>query len=176
MKPVVWLNLLKIVSHVIMSRMFIVKERKFLLITSLLLIFVAVFLAVNAPRAEAAGLTFSASTTISLTDTGDSLTIAGGSTASSTQVGTSTLVVAMENGNSITITVSNKSFSPTGQSANASIANTLCYLNTGDQIGKVIITANQNETITLSMAACGQYSSGASQPQALPTYTTTIAG
>lgn len=133
------------------------------------------FFADEIPKAQGAGLTFSASTTISLINPAENWTIAGGSSASSVQIGTGDMVVAMQNGDSITVSIGNRNFSLTGYSSGAVITrNTLCYLNTGDQQAILTLTAAQNETITLSTVTCGQYASGRGGPQTPPTYTTVI--
>lgn len=149
--------------------------RKLLFVSSLLLIFAAALFVIGAPQAEAAGLTFSASTTTSLTSPVETWTIAGGSNASSVQVGTGNMVIAMQNTDSITLSVSNRNFSLAGLSSSAVIArNTLCYSNTGNQQAILTLTAAQNETITVTTGACSDYGSGGKVPQALPTYTTVI--
>lgn len=149
--------------------------RKLLLISSFFLTFAVTFFVISAPQAEAAGLTFSASTTVSLTNPTETWTIAGSSNASSVQVGTGNVVVAMQNGDSITLSVNNRNFSLAGLSSSAVITrNTLCYLNTGDQQAILTLTSTQNETITVTTGACGQYAGGRGGPQTLPTYTTTI--
>ena len=151
--------------------------RKLLLVSSSFLIFAADLFIIGAPQAEAAGLTFSASTTASLTNPAETWTIAGSSNASSVQVGTGNVVVAMQNGDSITVSVSNRNFSLAGLSSSAVITrNTLCYLNTGDQQAILTLTATQNETITVTTGACGQYASGRGQGSGpVVTYTTIIA-
>ncbi len=108
---------------------------------------------------SAAGLTFSASTTVSFT--GDSWTIVASSTASSVAVGTSNMIVTLSPTDSFTVHVTNKSFTATGQSADATLGNSLCYTDFGDHIGKLTITANnQTETVTVASTTCGQYDFG----------------
>lgn len=148
--------------------------RRFLIVVSL--IFAAILFVVNVPRAEAAGLTFSASTTVSLTSPVETWTIAGGSNASSAQVGTGNVVVAMENTNSITLSVSNRNFSLAGLSSSAVIAsNTICYVNTGNQQAILTLTATQNESITVTTGACSTYatSAGKGAQSSASTYSTT---
>ena len=152
-----------------MMRISIAEKKGFLMVV--LLIFVAVLFIVNAPRAEAAGLTFSASTTVSLTNPAETWTIAGSSNASSVQVGTGNMVVAMQNTDSITLSVSNRNFSLAGLSSSAVVTrSSLCYLNTGNQQAILTLTATQDETITVTTGACGDYSSGRGGPQELSTY------
>ncbi len=138
-----------------------------------LLFFGSLIFLVNIPKAKAAGITFNASTTVSLTGTSDNLTIAGGSTASSTVVNTGNIVIAMQNGDVITVSVTNKNLTPTGHSSNAVITrNTLCYTNVSNQQAIITLTATQNESVTLTPAACPAYESGARvKSQTLPTYT-----
>lgn len=146
------------------------------IVAGLLLAFAVTTLVLMAPRAYGAGVTFSASTTVSLTNPAENWTIAGGSNASSVQVGTGNVVIAMQNTDAITLSVSNRNFSITGHSSEAVVTrNTACYSNTGDQQAILTLTATQNETITVSTGACGSYSSGSRVgPQVQPTYTTVI--
>ncbi len=147
-------------------------------LVTFLLFFGSLIFLVNIPQAKAAGITFNASTTFSLTGTGDSLTIAGGSTASSTVVNAGNIVITMQNGNIITVSVTNKNLTPTGHSSNAVITrNTLCYTNVSNQQAIITLTATQNESVTLTPAACPAYESGAKAgaagSQATITYTST---
>ncbi len=142
-----------------------------------LVILAAVFFIMDAPQAEAAGLTFSASTTVSLTSPVETWTVAGGSNASSVQVGTGNMVVAMQNTDGITLSVSNRNFSLAGLSSSAVVTrNTLCYVNTGNQQAILTLTATQNESITVTTGACVQYatSAGKGAQSSLPTYSTII--
>lgn len=158
------------------GRIFIGGEDKVLPSSIFFIIALTLIAIVNAPQVQASGVTFSASTTVSLTNPVETWTIAGSSNASSVQVGTGNMVVAMQNTDSITLSVSNRNFSLAGLSSSAVIArSTLCYSNTGNQQAILTLTAAQNETITVTTGACSDYGSGGKVgPQTLPTYTTTI--
>lgn len=158
-----------------MTKSFIGREEDKIFLFSLLLILILVAIAiVNAPRVHAAGLTFSASTTISFT--GDTWTIKPISTADSVQVGTSNIVLTLANGDSFTVHVNSKSFTATGQSANATVSNTPCYTNYGDGVGKLTITANQAETVTVASSTCSFYEESFRRRIIVPSPDATIYG
>jgi len=123
--------------------------------TKLFLIFSCILSVIGAAYAvNAAPLNYTADTTVLLSNPSISLTIAAGSTASTTQINAGNIVVGIDAGNKFTVNSATRKLDVTGYSANA-LVSIQCSVQGVQTVSVEATTQEEAVTITPKVDVCG---------------------